>query len=84
MAWVVKRAKLNFKKVFFWNTLITSSNDPALIPRKKLRTATDSRYMYFSRRYNDHKTSKMSEKQSLQYSNFFDICNPAFDEKHLH
>ena len=22
MAWVVKRAKLNFKKVFFWNTLL--------------------------------------------------------------
>ena len=22
MAWVVKRAKLNFKKVFFWDTLI--------------------------------------------------------------
>ena len=22
MAWVVKRAKLNFKKVFFWNTLV--------------------------------------------------------------
>ena len=22
LAWVVKRAKLNFKKVFFWNTLI--------------------------------------------------------------
>ena len=22
MAWVVKRAKLNFKKVFFWNTLM--------------------------------------------------------------
>ena len=22
MAWVVKRQKLNFKKVFFWNTLI--------------------------------------------------------------
>ena len=25
MAWVVKRQKLNFKKVFFWNTLIYMS-----------------------------------------------------------
>ena len=34
MAWVVKRQKLNFKKVFFWNTLVTrqmwKATDPIL------------------------------------------------------
>ena len=27
MAWVVKRQKLNFKKVFFWNTLVNNLLD---------------------------------------------------------
>ena len=31
MAWVVKRAKLNFKKVFFWNTLLKMLEQGCLV-----------------------------------------------------
>ena len=49
MAWVVKRAKLNFKKVFFWNTLICNVKSvgiaqPFVLPGKDALRVLDALY----------------------------------------
>ena len=40
MAWVVKRAKLNFKKVFFWNTLVCSTEGERVPLQERLTGQT--------------------------------------------
>ena len=42
MAWVVKRQKLNFKKGFFWNTLISRVLLPLSGPFKEIWALLDA------------------------------------------
>ena len=56
MAWVVKRTKLDFKKVFFWDTLLwnqvwerleksnSTTNKNLCVPETKIGTKSQSNY----------------------------------------